>query len=53
MNEKIIADRINDRVVNSNTLWNCDNFDEQRQIITDIVIEETGYDAIENKYDCQ
>lgn len=48
MNEKEIADRINDRVVNSNTLWNCSDSDEQRQIITDIVIEETGYDAIEN-----
>lgn len=48
MNEKAIADRINDRVVNSNTLWNCDNYNEQREIITDIVIEETGYDAIEN-----
>ena len=48
MNEKEIADRINDRVVNSNTLWNCGDSDEQRKIITDIVIEETGYDAIEN-----
>ena len=47
MTEKEVADRINDRVVNSNTLWNSSDSEEQRQIITDIVIEETGFDYIQ------